>query len=67
MEDIYKVVLVGESGVGKREIIRQYVYGNIQENMPYKFVRKTLEFPDGKSIIFDIWDTAGQEKYRDRA
>ena len=30
-------------------------------------MRKTLEFPDGKSIIFDIWDTAGQEKYRDMA
>ena len=26
-----------------------------------------MEFPEGKSLTFDIWDTAGQEKYRSLA
>ena len=64
-----KVVLVGESGVGKTSIISQFTTHKFdphrETSLSAQFVSKTLEFPEiGKSIKFDIWDTVGQEKYR---
>jgi len=71
MTDPYKVVLVGESGVGKTCIIAQFTSGKFDpstvSSLTAQFIRKTLEFPEGKSLTFDIWDTAGQEKYRSLA
>ena len=62
-----KVVLLGESGVGKTCIIDQFINGNFDENgvasFTAQFYRKNFEFQGDKSIIFDIWDTAGQEKF----
>ena len=67
----YKVVLLGESGVGKTCIIAQFTNGTFDANtvtsLTAQFIRKTMEFADDKRIIFDIWDTAGQEKYRSLA
>ena len=67
-EDIYKVVLVGEAGVGKTCIITRFTKDNFDadyiSSFTAQFFRKILEFSDGKRITFDIWDTAGQEKYR---
>ena len=67
----YKVVLIGESGVGKTCIIAQFTSGKFDpstvSSLTAQFIRKTLEFPEGKSLTFDIWDTAGQEKYRSLA
>ena len=70
MEDIIcKVVLVGESGVGKTCIIKRYINNEFNPNTEstttstYSF--KKLDFKKyKKSISFDIWDTAGQELYR---
>jgi small GTP-binding protein len=67
-----KVVLLGESGVGKTSIITQFTSGTFdphrQTSLSAQFVSKTLEFPDlGQSLKFDIWDTVGQEKYRSLA
>ena len=67
----YKVVLLGESGVGKTCIIAQFTNGTFDANtvtsLTAQFIRKTMEFADDKNITFDIWDTAGQEKYRSLA
>ena len=67
----YKVVLLGESGVGKTCIIAQFTNGKFDANtvtsLTAQFIRKTMEFADKKAITFDIWDTAGQEKYRSLA
>jgi small GTP-binding protein len=67
-----KVVLLGESGVGKTSIISQFTTSNfnprVQTSVSAQFVSKTLDFPEfGKTIKFDIWDTVGQEKYRSLA
>ena len=64
-----KVVLVGESGVGKTSIINRYLNNTYNENQKStfapKFKNKVLKYPEyNKSISFDIWDTAGQEAYR---
>ena len=62
-----KVVIVGESGVGKTCILEQFINNQFIEGclptLAAQFCRKNFEF-DGKSITMDIWDTAGQEKYR---
>jgi len=68
MSDSYKVILLGESGVGKTSIIARFYSGKFDPDiiMPLtsQFFRKTIELPNNKSITFDIWNTAGQERYR---
>ena len=64
-----KLFLIGESGVGKSSIIKQFsshVFDpDIDSSISSKVVSKTLEIREMKRIIkFNIWDTAGQEKYR---
>ena len=68
MLDPYKVVLLGESGVGKTSIIARFYSGkfdpDIITSLSSQYIRKTIELPNNKSITFDIWDTCGQERYR---
>ena len=64
-----KVVLVGDSGVGKTCLIQRYVndkYSDDTESTSAStYTYKTVEYKDyNKSISLDIWDTAGQEVYR---
>ena len=64
-----KVVLVGDSGVGKTCIIQRYVNNNFNENTESTsastYTYKVVDYKQfNKSISFDIWDTAGQELYR---
>ena len=64
-----KVVLLGESGVGKTSIITQFTTKKFNPkcntSVSAQFTSKTIDFPEQKkSIRFDIWDTVGQEKYR---
>jgi len=67
-----KVVLLGESGVGKTSIISQFTANKFNPRCPTsvsaQFISKIIKFPQyKKSIKFDIWDTVGQEKYRSLA
>ena len=64
-----KDVLLGESGVGKTSIIAQFTSNKFDPDcvtsLSAQFISKTMEFDNlQKAIKFDIWDTAGQEKYR---
>ena len=63
-----KVVLIGESTVGKTCIILQFIDGRFKANslstLSAQFCRKNFEFPENKRIALDIWDTVGQEKFR---
>ena len=67
-ENNFKIVLVGESGVGKTSIISQFVdqifEDDLQTSTGGSFSSKTLTFNHGKTIKLEIWDTAGQERYR---
>ena len=67
METI-KVVLIGDSGVGKTSIIQRYVNDEYDPNLllssSAQFITKTIELNDEQSVKFDIWDTAEQEKFR---
>ena len=67
-----KVVLIGESGVGKTSIISRYIHNTFKSHMTTtsgaNFATKNLILEDeNQSIKFEIWDTAGQERYRSLA
>jgi len=66
MENI-KITLLGTSGVGKTCIIRRYTEvifdENCQSTQLANYSQKVVEIDD-KTLQVDIWDTAGQEKYR---
>ena len=64
-----KVVLIGESGVGKTSIISRYINNTFKSQLMStpgaNFVTKNVIMEDdNQSIKFEIWDTAGQERYR---
>ena len=64
-----KVVLIGESGVGKTCIINRYLNNSFEEEgmstTGASYASKTMTFPVyNKAIKFEIWDTAGQEKFK---
>ena len=64
-----KVVLIGESGVGKTSIITRYTRNQFKSQLMAtsgaNFVTKNVIMEDeNQSIKFEIWDTAGQERYR---
>ena len=62
-----KLVLLGDSGVGKTSIVTQYVTGsapdNVNPTIGAAFVTKDVNI-DGQQLELLIWDTAGQEVYR---
>lgn len=64
-----KVVLVGDTGVGKTSIIERYINNKYDENQKTTLVSsytfKKIDIKKyNKSVSLDIWDTAGQEVYR---
>ena len=61
-----KVILVGDSGVGKTSIIGRYLnrYSAEQRATIGASYSNKLEEIDNYKINFDIWDTAGQERFR---
>ena len=67
-DKIYKMILLGESGVGKTSILKKFETGeydpHIYCSQVTNFIRKDIKLPDNNSRILDIWDTPGQEKYR---
>ena len=62
-----KVTLIGDSSVGKTCIINKYCRGvfelDVASTLGANYSQKKLE-RNGKKIRLDLWDTAGQEKYR---
>lgn len=69
MRDV-KVCLLGDSGVGKSSIVMRFVTGTyrsaLESTIGASFMSKSL-FVDGMGYRFQIWDTAGQEKFRSLA
>ncbi|XP_013393063.1 ras-related protein Rab-13 isoform X1 [Lingula anatina] len=63
----YKVLLIGNSGVGKTALIRALTQEEFSmEMLPtigIDFVKKIFHV-DGANVQLEIWDTAGQERFR---
>ena len=66
-----KVVLLGEAGVGKTSIITRYVSDTFSQyvmtSTGSSFVSKNIKLDENNKVKLQIWDTAGQEKYRSLA
>ena len=64
---IIKIILLGESGVGKSALISAYngdpFSENSLSNSQSSFIFKKLTINNNNYGI-QVWDTAGQEKYR---
>jgi small GTP-binding protein len=63
-----KVVLVGESLVGKTSLIKQYIQKEfIEDNVittSADKITKTIETKNNTKYILEIWDTAGNKEYK---
>lgn len=63
----YKIVFLGEQGVGKTSLITRFMYDtfddNYQATIGIDFLSKTM-YLDDKTIRLQLWDTAGQERFR---
>jgi small GTP-binding protein len=62
-----RVVLIGNSQVGKTSLIHRFVRSSFerQQKSTIGAVFHTYEQTwEGRQVIMQIWDTAGQEKYR---
>ncbi|KAJ7403454.1 Ras-related protein Rab-17 [Pitangus sulphuratus] len=62
----YKVVLLGSMSVGKSSLAYRYVKNDFREILPTvgcSFFTHTHNLEEA-TVKFEIWDTAGQEKYQ---
>jgi Ras-related protein Rab-22 len=71
-EDNIKVILLGDTGVGKTSFAMRFVYENFVDDVETTigscFRYQTLKIPNtDETIAYQIWDTAGQEKFRSMA
>ena len=68
-KEVYKIVFLGEIGVGaktgliNRIMKNNFSYDRIAITAPH-YYRKKVKLTNGKFINLDLWDTPGQEKYR---
>ena len=67
-EFLYKILLLGDSSVGKTCFLMRYTDNTFQEihmstiGLDYKL--KNVQLDDGKMVKIQIWDTAGQDRFR---
>jgi len=66
----FKLVLLGESAVGKSSLVLRFVKGQFHEyqesTIGAAFLTQTVMLDD-ITVKFEIWDTAGQERYHSLA
>ena len=64
---LYKVVVIGDSGVGKSNLITRFTQDRFTKDskptIGVEFGAKSIEY-EGITIKGQIWDTAGQERFR---
>ncbi|XP_074171388.1 ras-related protein Rab-19 [Rhinolophus sinicus] len=64
---LFKIILIGDSNVGKTCVVQHFksgVYTETQQNtIGVDFTVRSLEI-DGKKVKMQVWDTAGQERFR---
>ena len=64
----FKVLIVGDAAVGKTQIVNKFINNSFFEkynfSMGMNFGTKKINF-NGKNIRLYLWDTPGQEKYRE--
>ena len=66
-EYLFKIILIGNSGVGKSSILQQYMNHVFDSNYKIRigvdFLMKSLVI-NNQIVKLQVWDTAGQERYK---
>ncbi|ESO85453.1 hypothetical protein LOTGIDRAFT_96617, partial [Lottia gigantea] len=66
-EHLYKILVIGEFGVGKTSIIRRYTEGtffpNYKLTIGVDFALKTIEWDTNVKVNLQLWDIAGHERF----
>ena len=66
-DHLFKILIIGESGVGKTCFLLRYAENSFVANhlltIGIDFKIKVIEI-EGKNIKLQIWDTAGQDRFR---
>ena len=66
-EFLFKVLVVGDIGVGKTSIIKRYVHnffsGTYKSTIGVDFALKVLNWDSDTIIRLQLWDIAGQERF----
>ncbi|EOY04921.1 RAB GTPase A5E isoform 2 [Theobroma cacao] len=66
-EYLFKIVIIGDSAVGKSNLLSRYARNEFNPNskatIGVEFQTQSMEI-DGKEVKAQIWDTAGQERFR---
>ncbi|KAK4399178.1 UNVERIFIED_CONTAM: Ras-related protein RABA1f [Sesamum calycinum] len=64
---LFKVVLIGDSGVGKSNLLSRFTKNEFSQEskstIGVEFATRSIQVDD-KVVKAQIWDTAGQERYR---
>ncbi|TAQ87638.1 hypothetical protein B7494_g4014 [Chlorociboria aeruginascens] len=67
----FKLVLLGESAVGKSSLVLRFVKDQFdsyrESTIGAAFLTQTISLDDTTTVKFEIWDTAGQERYKSLA
>ena len=63
---LFKVVLIGDSGVGKSNLLSRFTRNEFSQEskstIGVEFATRSIQVDD-KIVKAQIWDTAGQERY----
>eukprot|EP01066_Platyproteum_vivax_P011162 Platyproteum_vivax@DN5066_c0_g1_i1.p1 len=64
----YKMVMLGEAGVGKTAIVNKFMYNDYRDKyeptIGIDFFSKNVTLASGASVRLQLWDTAGQERFK---
>ena len=67
-EHLYKIIIIGDTSVGKTALLSKYLKGIFPTSplptVATEFATKIIQIKEGGYIKAQIWDTAGQEKYK---
>ncbi|XP_029968848.1 ras-related protein Rab-19-like [Salarias fasciatus] len=64
---LFKIILIGDSNVGKTCVVQNFksgIFSEKQQNtIGVDFTVRTVDI-EGKKVKMQVWDTAGQERFR---
>jgi Ras-related protein Rab-32 len=67
-ELLYKILIIGDVGVGKTSIIKRYVHNIFsyvsKPTIGIDFALKEIKLDDHTNIKLQLWDISGQERFR---